>query len=100
MVDLFRVAVIDDQPLFREGVVKLFSSVHDFEVVGEGSSAADARKIAEEYAPDVMLLEVQVGNGVEAASVLMRAHPNMRIIVLTASEDEQHVAAALKAGAK
>jgi DNA-binding NarL/FixJ family response regulator len=79
----------------------MLMGVERIEVVGEGATAADALKIAEERAPDVMLLDVRIaGDGIEAASNLVRSHPNLRIIMLTASEDEQHVASALKAGAR
>jgi two-component system, NarL family, nitrate/nitrite response regulator NarL len=101
MIDLIRVAVIDDHPLFREGVVNMLTSVGGIEVVAEGATAADALKIAQEHPPDVMLLDVGIaGGGIEAASNLARAHPNMQIVMLTASEDEQHVTSALKAGAR
>jgi two-component system, NarL family, nitrate/nitrite response regulator NarL len=101
MIDLIRVAVIDDHPLFREGVVNILTSVGGIEVVAEGATADDAFKIALEHTPHLMLLDVGIaGGGIEAASKLARAHPNMRIVMLTASEDEQHVTSALKAGAR
>jgi two-component system, NarL family, nitrate/nitrite response regulator NarL len=101
MSNLLRVAVIDDHPLFRDGMVTMLTSVGDIEVVGEGATAADALKIAQELDPDVMLLDVRIaGGGIEAAASVARAHPNMRIIMLTASENEEHVASALKAGAR
>ncbi len=98
MIDLIRVAVIDDHPLFREGVVNMLKSA-EFDVVGTGAGASDALKIAREKAPSVILLDVNIaGGGIEAASELNRAHPAIRVIMLTASEDEQHVVLALKAG--
>ena len=101
MSKLFRVAIIDDHPLFREGVASMLTSVDGIEVVGQGSTAADALKIAQESFPDVMLLDVRLpGGGVEAAASIARACPNVRIIMLTASEDEQDVASALQAGAR
>jgi DNA-binding NarL/FixJ family response regulator len=101
MTDLIRVAIIDDHPLFREGVVSMLMGVEGIEVVGEGATAADALKVAQEHTPHLMLLDVGIaGGGIEAASNLARADPNMQIVMLTASEDEQHVASALKAGAR
>ena len=101
MSNLLRVAVIDDHPLFCDGMVTMLTSVGDIEVVGEGATAADALKIAQELAPDVMLLDVRIaGGGIEAAASVARAYPNMRIIMLTASENEELVASALKAGAR
>ena len=101
MTDLIRVAIIDDHPLFREGVVTTLTGVKGIEVVGEGATAADALRVAEEHAPDVMLLDIRLpGGGIEAASELARTHPNMRMIMLTASEDEHDVASVLKASAQ
>jgi len=101
MTGLIRVAIIDDHPLFREGVVNALVGVKGIEVVGEGATAADALRIAQEHSPDVVLLDVRIaGDGIEAASNLVRDHPNVHIIMLTASDDEQHVASALKAGAR
>jgi DNA-binding NarL/FixJ family response regulator len=101
MSNLLRVAVVDGHPLFREGAVNMLMRMGGIEVVGEGATAADALKIAQERAPDVMLLDVQItGGGIEAASNLARSHPNLRIVMLTASEDEQHVRSALQVGAQ
>ena len=101
MSKLLRVAVIDDHPLFREGVVSLLTSVDGIEVVGQGATAAEALRVAQELLPDVMLLDVGMpGGGVEAAGSIARTCPNVRIIMLTASENEQDVASALRAGAR
>jgi two-component system nitrate/nitrite response regulator NarL len=97
----FSIAVIDDHPLFREGVVSMLASVDGIEVVGQGATAAEAVKVAQELLPDVMLLDVGLpGGGVEAAATIVRNCPNVRIIMLTASENEQDVASALQAGAR
>ena len=96
-----RVAVIDDHPLFRDGVINTLKHVGGIDVVGQGATAAEALKIAEEHTPDVVLLDVCLpGGGVEAAASISRACPDVRTIMLTASEDEQHVASALRAGAQ
>jgi DNA-binding NarL/FixJ family response regulator len=101
MSKLLRVAVIDDHPLFREGVVSLLTSVDGIEVVGQGATAAEALRVAQELLPDVMLLDVGLpGGGVEAAGSIARTCPNVRIIMFTASEDERDVASALQAGAR
>ena len=101
MTGLIRVAIIDDHPLFREGAVNTLVGVEGIEVVGEGATAADALRIAQEHSPDVVLLDVMIaGGGIEATSNVVGAHPNVHIIMLTASDDEQHVASALKAGAR
>jgi DNA-binding NarL/FixJ family response regulator len=101
MTELIRVAIIDDHPSFREGVVTVLKGVGGIEVVREGATAADALRIAQEVLPDVMLLDIGVpGGGVEAAASIARACPDVRTVMLTASENEQHVMSALQAGAR
>jgi DNA-binding NarL/FixJ family response regulator len=99
--DSIRIAVIDDHPMFREGTVGVLTGTDGIEVVGEGSTASDALKIARERIPDVVLLDLRLpGCGVEAVASIARTCPNVRTIILTASEDEQDVASALQAGAR
>jgi DNA-binding NarL/FixJ family response regulator/predicted transcriptional regulator len=96
-----RIAVVDDHPMFREGAIKVLASADGIEVVGEGATAADALKVAEELRPDVMLLDMNMpGGGVEAAANIARVCPSVRSVMLTASESELDVAAALQAGAR
>jgi DNA-binding NarL/FixJ family response regulator len=94
-----RIAVIDDHPMFREGTVRVLTAADGIEVVGEGATATDAVAIARERIPDVMLLDLHLpGGGLNAVSSIARACPKVRIVALTASEDEQDVTSALEAG--
>ncbi len=101
VLNVIRVAVVDDHPMFREGVAHLLNGVDGIEVVAEGATAADAVRIAQERAPNVMLLDIRIaGGGIEAAHNVARARPDTQVIMLTASEDEEHVASALRAGVR
>lgn len=101
MINVIRVAVVDDHPLFREGVVHMLKSVDGIEVVAEGATGADAVRIAQERAPHIMLLDISIaGGGIEAAQNVARASPDTQVIMLTVSEDEEHVASALRAGVR
>lgn len=72
-----------------------------FEVVAQGGSAEDALRIAKEHRPDLILLDINMpGNGIEAARQISATQPNVKCVILTASESEEHVAAALEAGAR
>jgi DNA-binding NarL/FixJ family response regulator len=69
-----RIALIDDHPMFREGAVQIFASMEDIEVVAEGATAADALRVAEEFRPDVMLLDISLPGGGLVAAAILRGH--------------------------
>jgi DNA-binding NarL/FixJ family response regulator len=101
MSEKLQVAIIDDHPLFREGVAQTLSRQPDIEVVAEGESAADAIAIAGVRLPDIMLLDVSMpGGGVEAARQIALAYPVVKIVMLTVSQNEDDVTEALRAGAQ
>lgn len=101
MSDRLRVAIIDDHPLFREGVVNTLRSARILEVVGEGGTADDAVRIARQASPDIVLLDVSMpGGGIEAARSIAQVCPLSKTIMLTVSESEQDVAKALEAGVR
>ena len=101
MTEPVRVVIIDDHPLFREGVAATLVSGGDLEVVGEGASAADALALATSLLPDLMLLDLNLpGGGLSAARQVASACPVTKIVMLTFSEEESDVLASLKAGAR
>lgn len=101
MADRLRVAIIDDHPLFREGVVHTLRNARVLEVVGEGGTADDAVRIAREELPDILLLDVSMpGGGIDAARSIAQVCPIIKMIMLTVSESEQDVAQAFEAGVK
>jgi DNA-binding NarL/FixJ family response regulator len=96
-----KVAVVDDHPLFREGVTRSLSEVSDFVVVGEGANTGDATMIASNARPDVLLLDVSMpGNGLSVIEEILSLSPDTRILILTASEEVDTLVAALQRGAK
>ncbi len=101
MSERVRVAVIDDHPLFREGVAHTIRGSDLLEVVGEGASAEDALRVAKDELPDIVLLDVSLpGGGIEAARAIAQVCPAVKIVMLTVSESEEHVSEALEAGAQ
>jgi DNA-binding NarL/FixJ family response regulator len=95
------IVVIDDHPLLREGVSSTLEAVDDFEVIGQGENYDDALRIAHQTMPDIILLDISMpGGGVEAARDIHAALPSIKLIMLTASEDEKDVMSALQAGAR
>jgi two-component system nitrate/nitrite response regulator NarL len=94
-----RVAVVDDHPLFREGVASVLHGVGGFEVVGQGGGSADLLKLARDFAPDVILADVDMSQtGMNAIRHVVEACPNTRLVMLTMSECEAHVSTVMKSG--
>jgi DNA-binding NarL/FixJ family response regulator len=101
MSDRIRVIVADDHPLFRERVVRSLAASGELEVVGQASDAASALRLAQQQLPDIALLDVTMpGGGIRAASDIATAVPVTKIVMLTVSEDEDDLLAAMKAGAR
>lgn len=101
MPNQIRVAVVDDQPLFRQGVAATLDAEANIEVVAQGGCAADAVRICEQLLPDVLLLDITMpGDGLQAARQIALSCPFVKIVMLTASEADEHVLAALESGAR
>jgi two-component system, NarL family, nitrate/nitrite response regulator NarL len=99
MMNPIRTAIVDDHPLFREGVTKLLARTPGIEMVADGSTGIDAVNIARELLPDVLLLDLKLpDDGATAASTIVREHPCVRIVILTASDCHSDVAAMLQLG--
>lgn len=95
------VAVVDDHPLYRSGVVRTLSEAPDLRVVGEGGTAQDALELARRAKPQLMLLDISMpGGGIEAARSLQSQHPDCLVVMLTSSEIEDDIMEALAAGAR
>ena len=96
-----RILVVDDHPLFRRGLMAVLARSRELSVVGDAGDAGEAQRRAEVLQPDLILLDNHLPgvNGVDALPALRAALPNVRIIVLTVSEDEADLAAALRGGA-
>lgn len=96
-----RILVVDDHTLFRRGLTALLMRDPRLSVVGDAADAGQAQRKAEELQPDVILLDNHLPgvNGVDALPALLEAAPQARILMLTVSEDENDLAAALRSGA-
>ena len=100
-VDPICILVVDDHTLFRRGLTALLSRDPQLAVVGDAADAGQAQRKAQELQPDVILLDNHLPgvNGIDALPALHAAAPNARILMLTVSEDENDLAAALRGGA-
>ncbi len=98
-----RVAVADDQELVRAGLRLIVEGEPDLQVVGEASNGVDAIALAEEQAPDVLLMDVRMPgvDGIKATEAILREPRNstVRILMLTTFDEDEYVYEALRAGA-
>jgi len=97
----YRLMVVDDHTLFRRGLIALLSQDERFEVVGEAADSGEAIRRAAELRPDLILLDNHLPGvrGVDAIAGLKEVVPAARVLMLTVSENEDDLAAALQAGA-
>ena len=96
-----RVAVVDDQELFRRGLTMLLGVEDDIEVVGEAGDGVAATELAATAVPDVILMDVRMPkrSGIEACVAIKDVAPTARIIMLTVSDEEADLYDAVKNGA-
>ena len=96
-----RLLVVDDHTLFRRGLTMLLALHAELQVVGEAGDASEAQHRARELQPDLILLDNHLPGvrGVDALPGLREAAPRARVLMLTVSEDEDDLAAALRQGA-
>ncbi len=100
-MDKIRLVIVDDHPIFREGVASILGSEPDIEILGQGVNADDAVRLTRDLLPDVILMDVNMpGNGLKAVEVISASYPVVKIILLTGVADEDIVMSALKSGAQ
>jgi DNA-binding NarL/FixJ family response regulator len=97
-----RVVIADDHPVYRDGLAALLGSVDGLEVVGTASTGAEVVEVARGASPDVVVMDVRMPDldGVEATRRVTGEQPHVGVLVLTMSEDDETLLAALRAGAR
>lgn len=95
------ILIVDDQSLFREGLRTLLSVQPDFDVVGEAGNGEEALRMAVNFRPNVILMDLRmpVMDGVTATQRLREILPHCKVIVLTTFDDDEYVFEGLRAGA-
>jgi len=95
-----RIVLVDDHPIFRDGVARTLSSEPNIEVVAEGENAQEAIQLVQSLMPDIILLDISMpGCGIEAANAIAKTCPVVKIVMLTASERDDDVMRSLNTGA-
>jgi DNA-binding NarL/FixJ family response regulator len=99
---VIRVIVVDDHPLFRQGVVGLLATVPDVEVVASSADGESGVRQSIELRPDVVLMDLNLPDlpGLEATRRIAAAAPEVAVLVLTMVDDDDSVLATLRVGAR
>jgi DNA-binding NarL/FixJ family response regulator len=102
MNETIRIFITDDHPLFREGVARSLDAEPDITVIGEAGSGEEALSQIPDTLPDVLLLDITMpgAGGIETAKKVAANWPVINIMMLTVSEEQENLMAALKAGAR
>jgi DNA-binding NarL/FixJ family response regulator len=101
MNDKIHIVIADDHTLFREGLAGIIGAESGFEVIGQAGNRQEAVQLARDLLPDIILLDIDMpGGGLEAARIVAEECPVTRIVILTSSEEDDHLIGALKIGAR
>jgi DNA-binding NarL/FixJ family response regulator len=97
----YRIMLVEDHAIIREGLRSLFSSERDFEVVAEAEEGRTALRLAENHRPDLVVTDLSMPqmDGIDLIATLKKQNPKIRVIALTVHRNDEYVLAALKAGA-
>ncbi len=100
--DAIRVLIVDDHPLYRDGLEQLLLADRRFRLIGSAGTGQEAVAIAETEQPDVVIMDLQLPDvhGIEATRRIVTASPHIAVLVLTMFEDDDSVFAAMRAGAR
>ncbi len=99
---VIRILVADDHPAVRDGLIAMLSTQSDFRVVGQASTGSEVIANIEIAQPDVMLLDLEMPElyGLDVMRLVASDHPELKILVFTAFDDDERMVAAVQAGAK
>ncbi|WP_405121058.1 UvrY/SirA/GacA family response regulator transcription factor [Pseudomonas leptonychotis] len=98
---MIRVLVVDDHDLVRTGITRMLADIDGLHVVGQAESGEESLKKARELKPDVVLMDIKMPGigGLEATRKLIRSHPDLKVVAVTACEEDPFPTRLLQAGA-
>ena len=101
-MNAIRVLVVDDHDLFRRGLMEVLDEESDMEVIGEARNGLEAIARVEELSPDVVFMDLNMPgqNGIETTAYMTQKWPDLKVLVLTVSEEATDLYSALKVGAR
>lgn len=96
-----RVLIVDDHPIVRRGLSSLLSAYPDLQIVGAAADATAALQAVKDLAPEIILLDIRMSgvDGIDIVSRILRSAPHVKIIILTAYDNDEYVLGAFRAGA-
>ena len=102
MTDSIRVLIADDHPVFRDGLRALVESAPDLDLAGEATTGLEAVELAASGKPAVILMDLRMPDlsGIEATRRIVETDPSVAILIVTMSEDDESLFAAMRAGAR
>jgi DNA-binding NarL/FixJ family response regulator len=97
-----KIIIVDDHILFREGLAAIIRSEPDIEIIGQAGTVQEAIETVKVLKPDMVLMDFSLpdGTGADATRAILKEHPKCKIIFLTMSEEDEHLFAAVRSGAK
>lgn len=98
----YRVLLVDDHKIMRDGIRAILSRSPEFEVAGEAESGPEALQLARRVRPEMVLMDIGLPglNGVETTIEILRSVPECKIVILSMYDDENSVLGAMRAGAR
>ncbi len=99
---MLRIMLVDDHVLFRKGLASLLDSQPNIKVIGEASNGCDAFEFAKVLHPDLIMMDINMPkcDGLQATRSIKQILPDTKIVMLTASDDDQNLFEAMKIGAQ
>ena len=97
----YRIMLVEDHAIIREGLRSLFSAERDFEVVAEAEEGRSALRLVQNHRPDLVVTDLSMPqmDGIDLIATLKKQNPKIRVVALTVHRNDEYVLAALKAGA-
>ncbi|MDP3428946.1 MAG: response regulator transcription factor, partial [Desulfomicrobium sp.] len=96
-----RILIIDDHPLYRDGLKARLAARPDFNVVGEAGTCAEGLRLTQTMSPDLAIIDISLsdGSGIELTREIRLSHPDMPVLIVSMHAKLDFIAAAFQAGA-